>query len=472
MVKTYRSAPFINKLSLIGTDFFSYIFAISVGYWLSPLNDFSSDILEIKGSIYRAGSFLLAMLASIGILWVVYRHYTYRKPFWDELRDLFFTLFVISLANLALLVFAKVPEPLETWISVYGVLFVCFPIFRLLCKKILSLKGMWEMPSAIIGTGRNAFRAYKAIQAEKNLGYQVTAFVAKQDCGLLAKDLEFITEQQFFQQIGKFEKIFIALEHDEAELLAYWVKKLSRLNFRNVSIIPSLQGIPLYGAEVSHFFSSETIVLRIPNNLAKRSTRFVKRTFDIIVSSLLLAFLSPLFLGIWLMIKKDGGAAVYSQVRVGRNRNVFKCYKFRTMVLNSQEVLRTLLEKDKEARKQWKKEFKLKNDPRITQIGHLLRKTSLDELPQLWNVLKGDMSLVGPRPVTRQELKYYGDDIIYYQMVRPGLSGLWQVSGRNDIDYATRVYLDAWYVKNWSLWNDMVILAKTVNIVLKRQGAY
>ncbi len=253
---------------------------------------------------------------------------------------------------------------------------------------------------------------------------------------------------------------------------AYWVKKRSRLNFRNVSIIPSLQGIPLYGAEVSHFFSSETIVLRIPNNLAKRSTRFVKRTFDIIVSSLLLVFLSPLFLGIWLIIKKDGGSAVYNQVRVGRNRNVFKCYKFRTMVPNSQEVLRALLEKDKEARKQWKKEFKLKNDPRITQIGHFLRKTSLDELPQLWNVLKGDMSLVGPRPVTRQELKYYGDDIIYYQMVRPGLSGLWQVSGRNDIDYATRVYLDAWYVKNWSLWNDMVILAKTVNIVLKRQGAY
>ena len=328
------------------------------------------------------------------------------------------------------------------------------------------------MPSAIIGTGRNAFRAYKAIQTEKNLGYQVTAFVAKQDCGLLAKDLEFITEQQFFKQIGKFEKIFIALEHDEAELLAYWVKKLSRLNFRNVSIIPSLQGIPLYGAEVSHFFSSETIVLRIPNNLAKRSTRFVKRTFDIIVSSLLLVFLSPLFLGIWLIIKKDGGSAVYNQVRVGRNRNVFKCYKFRTMVPNSQEVLRALLEKDEEARKQWKKEFKLKNDPRITQIGHFLRKTSLDELPQLWNVLKGDMSLVGPRPVTRQELKYYGDDIIYYQMVRPGLSGLWQVSGRNDIDYATRVYLDAWYVKNWSLWNDMVILAKTVNIVLKRKGAY
>lgn len=163
---------------------------------------------------------------------------------------------------------------------------------------------------------------------------------------------------------------------------------------------------------------------------------------------------------------------VYSQTRVGRDKKAFKCYKFRTMVLNSQQVLRELLERDPLAKQQWQKEFKLKNDPRITQIGKLLRKTSLDELPQLWNVLKGEMSLVGPRPVTRQELKYYGDDLTYYTMVRPGLSGLWQVSGRNDVDYTTRVYLDAWYVKNWSLWNDMVILIKTVNIVLRRKGAY
>ena len=142
------------------------------------------------------------------------------------------------------------------------------------------------------------------------------------------------------------------------------------------------------------------------------------------------------------------------------------------MVVDSQKALRDLLARDPEARQQWNKEFKLKNDPRITPIGNILRKTSLDELPQLWNVFKGEMSLVGPRPVTRLELKHYGDDLIYYKMVRPGISGLWQVSGRNDVDYSTRVYLDAWYVKNWSLWNDIVILAKTVNIVLRRKGAY
>ena len=140
--------------------------------------------------------------------------------------------------------------------------------------------------------------------------------------------------------------------------------------------------------------------------------------------------------------------------------------------MDSQQALRDILARDPEARQQWNKEFKLKNDPRITPIGNILRKTSLDELPQLWNVFKGEMSLVGPRPVTRLELKYYGDDLIYYKMVRPGISGLWQVSGRNDVDYSIRVYLDAWYVKNWSLWNDIVILAKTVNIVLRCKGAY
>lgn len=472
MTKTQRSAPLINKISLVCTDFFSFIFAISVGYWISPLNDFSSDILELKGSIYRAGSFGLAMLASVSILWVVYRHYTYRKPFWDELKDVYFSLFVIALVNLALLVFAKVPDPVESWVSVYAVLFLCFPLFRIICKKILKFSRLWEMPCVIIGIGCNAMRAYRAIQYESNLGYKVQAFVSKQNIGLIAKHLDFISEQAFLKQLPRYEKVFIALEYHEADLLAYWVKKLSTLNFRNVSIIPSLQGIPLYGAEISHFFSSETIMLRIPNNLAKRSTRFVKRSFDIIVSGLLLLLFSPLFFALFLIIRKDGGKAVYNQVRVGRDRKVFKCYKFRTMVVNSQQVLRELLAKDPEARRQWNKEFKLKNDPRITPIGNILRKTSLDELPQLWNVFKGEMSLVGPRPITRQELKYYGDDVIYYQMIRPGLSGLWQVSGRNDVDYATRVYLDAWYVKNWSLWNDFVILFKTVNVVLRRDGAY
>ena len=130
------------------------------------------------------------------------------------------------------------------------------------------------------------------------------------------------------------------------------------------------------------------------------------------------------------------------------------------------------MENDHDARTEWQKDFKLKNDPRITSIGRFIRKTSLDELPQLFNVLKGEMSLVGPRPVIKEELERYADDVDYYLMVKPGMTGLWQVSGRNDVDYATRVYFDSWYVKNWSLWNDIAILFKTVSVVFLSKGAY
>jgi len=151
---------------------------------------------------------------------------------------------------------------------------------------------------------------------------------------------------------------------------------------------------------------------------------------------------------------------------------LFPCYKFRSMVLNSQEVLQQLLDSDPEARAEWERDFKLKNDPRITPVGRFIRKTSLDELPQLFNVLRGQMSLVGPRPIISEELIRYDENVDYYLMAKPGMTGLWQVSGRNDVDYDTRVYFDSWYVKNWSLWNDIAILFKTVKVVLHRDGAY
>ncbi|HHN5947664.1 TPA: sugar transferase, partial [Klebsiella pneumoniae] len=142
------------------------------------------------------------------------------------------------------------------------------------------------------------------------------------------------------------------------------------------------------------------------------------------------------------------------------------------MVINSKEVLEDLLINDNEAREEWEKTFKLKNDPRITKIGHFLRRTSLDELPQLFNVLKGEMSLVGPRPIITEELQRYNEEVDYYLLSKPGMTGLWQVSGRSDVDYDTRVYLDSWYVKNWSMWNDIAILFKTIAVVLNRDGAY
>lgn len=200
--------------------------------------------------------------------------------------------------------------------------------------------------------------------------------------------------------------------------------------------------------------------------------RITKRCFDIVVAFLLLIILSPLIVSLFCLIRFDGGRAIYGHQRIGLKGKKFNCYKFRSMINDAEKILQNLLATDQNAREEWARDFKLKNDPRITRIGHFIRKTSFDELPQLWNVLKGDMSLVGPRPIIESELPRYGAYAKYYLSVRPGMTGLWQISGRNDISYRERVRLDVRYVISWSLLNDIIILLKTTTVIFRRNGAY
>lgn len=464
----------INKFSLIFSDFVALFLATFIAYYVSTPDDFSLEIDEITDSVIRLNLFFFTGLGVIGWLWVIYRHYSYRKPFWDELRDIYITLFFASIVNLSLLVFTKNHFSLMTWAYVWGIAVILFPCSRILCKRFLSKLGCWQINSVIIGNQRNAKSVYNAISGDSYLGYCVNAFVSPADTipVVTLNSTGYITGSELLENIDQYQMVFIALEKEQEHIMEKWVRKLNNIGFRNISIIPPLQGVPLYGTRISYFFSSEVIILRIKNNLAKRSSKFIKRCFDIVLSSFFLTALSPLLCYLFFKIKKDGGSAIYSQIRIGQDGKAFHCYKFRTMSMDALTILRELLENDLEAKEEWDKSFKLKNDPRITEIGKFLRRTSLDELPQLWNVLRGDMSLVGPRPVIRQELSFYGDDLNYYYMTKPGMTGLWQISGRSDTTYSTRVYLDAWYVKNWSLWNDITILAKTVGVVLKGKGAY
>lgn len=200
---------------------------------------------------------------------------------------------------------------------------------------------------------------------------------------------------------------------------------------------------------------------------------FIKTILDFILAFLGIIILSPVYLYIAYKIKKeDGGKIIYAYDCIGKNGKVFKCYKFRSMIENSQEVLKKYLEDNVEARAEWETFYKLKNDPRITKIGAKLRKSSLDELPQLFNVLKGDMSLVGPRQIVKDEITKFGKYIDLYYSVKPGITGYWQVCGRSEVDYKTRVEMTVWYINNWSLWLDIKILIKTVSVVLKKTGAY
>jgi lipopolysaccharide/colanic/teichoic acid biosynthesis glycosyltransferase len=187
---------------------------------------------------------------------------------------------------------------------------------------------------------------------------------------------------------------------------------------------------------------------------------------------LLLLFSPLMLLVVALTWRRDGAPVFFAHYRVGRDGRLFRCLKFRTMVVNAEQVLAKILREDPRAREQWAKDQKLTHDPRVTPIGRFLRHTSLDELPQLFNVLRGEMSLVGPRPITVSELTRYGRVRWHYLSVRPGMTGLWQVSGRNNASYDRRVALDRQYVERHSLWMDLGILVKTVGVVVSRDGAH
>lgn len=198
-----------------------------------------------------------------------------------------------------------------------------------------------------------------------------------------------------------------------------------------------------------------------------------KRFFDILVASIGAVAFSPLFVIVALLLKlTEPGPVVFRHVRVGHDGRRFQCLKFRSMVVDSDQVLRSLLESDPDARRQWERTQKLTKDPRITPLGKFLRQSSLDELPQLFNVIRGDMSLVGPRPVVPSELKRYGDKLGLYLRARPGITGIWQVSGRSDRGYEERIEMDARYVRYWRFSTDLVILMRTFVAVLARRGSY
>lgn len=200
------------------------------------------------------------------------------------------------------------------------------------------------------------------------------------------------------------------------------------------------------------------------------SSSVMKRGLDIVGGLLLLAALAPVMLVIALLVKRDGGKAMFSHKRIGANGKPFYCLKFRTMCADAEERLQKVLDENPEARAEWERDFKLKDDPRVTPLGAFMRATSLDELPQLINVIKGEMSLVGPRPIVPAEASRYGAAFRDYLGCRPGLTGLWQVSGRNDIDYEARVRLDSTYAREWSFFRDISILIRTVGAVLGRTG--
>ncbi len=428
--------------------------------------------------------FRIWWLPVVFIFFILYeRLYIRNLSFWDETRELLKAVSVSTITILAVLTIGRMSPDISrlTILFLWAFSLVIFPLYRLMGKKLLYKAGLWRENVIILGAGKAGIDTAKGIQAESHFGYNIIGF--------LDDDQKIGTEliingrtYKVFGRIRSFSKfvrmldistIVVALPSLPIEKLTELTSSIQKYT-KNILLLPDLKGIALTNTELHHLFFQQLFLLKINNNLKSPFNRLIKRTFDLVVSVLLLPLLLPLILVLGVLIRLDSpGPVFYRHARVGRRGVSFHAYKFRSMYRDSRERLDYILRSDPEAKKEWDAHFKLRNDPRITRIGAFLRKTSLDELPQIFNVLRGEMSLVGPRPVVQEELvKYYKEGTDYYHLVRPGISGLWQVSGRSDIDYDVRVKLDTWYVLNWSLWLDILLLVKTIRVVGNREGAY
>ncbi len=327
-----------------------------------------------------------------------------------------------------------------------------------------------------IGAGRTAERALHYFKDDLGYRYNVVGFLDDKPIsnkltkkyGLLGK----VNETEEIVKNSQIRTVIITapgMVRDKLQQLITTVQP----HVRNLSYVPDLIGTPMMGVEAQVLFTEEILMLHMQNNLAIKRNRFYKRTFDLICTFIGGLLILPIIAIISLLVAIDNkGNVIFAHRRIGKDGKEFPCYKFQTMIPNAQEKLVEYLAANPEAKKEWEESFKLTNDPRVTRLGGFLRKTSLDELPQLWNVIKGDMSLVGPRPIVKKEIERYGVYFREYAMVLPGITGMWQASGRSDTTYEERVSMDTWYVRNWSVWLDIMYLAKTFQAVIFGKGAY
>lgn len=355
--------------------------------------------------------------------------------------------------------------------------FALLCLFRVILAKGMKKSKAFQIPVLIVGAGKTAELVVQQILRDSGMSYRVVGFL--EDRHPVNTPIHgvpvlggFDDMEEIIQETGVRTVLIAApgLPQDDLSDLIYRAQSL----VKHVAVVPNLVAVPMSNVSVESFFDAKIMVLHIKNNLANPWNRFLKRIFDICATIIGGIIISPIFLAIALWVHRDSpGPVIYRNKRIGLDGKSFDCYKFRSMYMNNKEILEKHLAEHPELQKEWNTYRKLREeDPRITPVGKILRKYSLDELPQLLNVLKGDMSLVGPRPYLPEEIPMMGERSSIILMAKPGITGYWQVSGRNDVTFNERVNMESWYVYNWTLWIDFVILWKTFKVVLMHDGAY
>jgi Undecaprenyl-phosphate galactose phosphotransferase WbaP len=404
--------------------------------------------------------------------------YTRRSLFWDEARHVVRASTLAALFAVFLSFTVRRPGELSrlvivgTWLATL----LAVPVIRYYTKRLLVAIGLWTKRVLILGAGETGVQVYERIRTNPVLGYRPIAFVDDDPRkvgghvaglpvrGPLASIPELVRNLAI-------KDVVVAMPRLPRERLLH-VISLCEGHVESIRVVPDLFGLATVGVETEDL--NGLLLLNMRWNLAKPWNLALKRSFDLVVATLTGVLLAPLLILTALAIRLDSpGPPLFIQPRLGRGWRQFRCFKFRTMYIDNEQRLRVHLAGNAEARREWERYAKLRGrDPRVTRVGRLLRRFSLDELPQLVNVLNGEMSLVGPRPYLPSEAQRMGDFVETILKAPPGLTGLWQVSGRNQLTFDQRLRLDEYYVRNWSLWMDIIVLIKTVGAVLAGRGAF
>ncbi len=392
----------------------------------------------------------------------------------EELRRLFFSVTLLYLLMFSYLFATRNVELYSRcvfMISWSGTLFF-LPLSRWMLRSIMKNFGFGQIHALVAGAGVGGVSLVEELQKNRHIGIIPDAFidddVAKagktiQNIPVLGK----IADAAEIAKAGKIDYIIICLPlaviRDKIKLLSHY--------FRHIMIVPDNEVFPTAWAYPIDMNGRLGMELR--NQLMLRGPRFVKKMVELAMATTAIIGLFPLFVLIAVLIKVTSrGPVLYSAERLGRGGKTINVLKFRTMHQDAHAALEQMLESDPALRKEWQEKFKISNDPRITPLGRLLRRSSLDELPQFFNVLKGEMAVIGPRPIVEQEKVYYGENYAVVNRVKPGITGYWQVSGRSETSYSQRVKMDMYYIMNWSVWLDIYIFLKTVKEVICCKSAY
>jgi Undecaprenyl-phosphate galactose phosphotransferase WbaP len=451
-----------GRLWMSSVLLFTDLFSLSVAIGLA---------LILRSAIMKDGDSILPYIKDYPVLALFIMIYAWRGLYnavglspVEELRQLASATSTVFLILIAITFSFKITLNFSRLIFAFSWFFslILVQFDRWLVRVIARKLKLWGEPVAIVGNGPESEYIVDYLNRSIRMGFRPAILINGR--GPCDENLSSTLKASGIRSA-------ILILPEISDKMRHIIINEQRLGFNRLYLISSLGWVGSLGV-VPHDLEG-VLALELRQNLLHSTDRLLKRSLDIVVSlfSLILAF--PALALIAILIKLDSpGPLLYHHLRVGKDGQWIKVLKFRTMVCNADQVLEEYLKKHPELRAEWEEFQKLKNDPRVTNVGRFLRRFSLDEVPQFWNILKGQMSLVGPRPIVGDEIKNYKDVFTLYKRVHPGLTGLWQVSGRNDTKYDERVRYDEYYIRNWSIWLDFYILIRTVWVVLERKGAY